>query len=435
MTDRLCCMVLLYSLYRSWLSVIGIMLSLSSNRNLRVLCNFPSLLFPIVLPVTSGTLFPKASVLGSESSGEPPPLGILEVSSSLGDPGGVFFFGDPGGVFFFGVLELFPNQLLLFFLLILSYSSLYPYLFVLKLITVTIQLSSASSGVISFYPLAQIQMLLSQRQFLGIFWWMWLTPELTRLCFLVPLTLRGFRECLVFFWTVGRSLSLLLKALRWLPLSWIGPIFCPKCEADEEREKIVSMVLSNEDVEIFCEGMRDVEGLGVDLETAGPLDWNQPKISLKKGITIIFLLMRIFLLTLLGILLMFTKFLLVHSRQIFAITCFSLVDAPILSVLILRIWLELMPSLFLEDIAGDGWLACVGGSFCLSAYGSPAQAVSPQIVSTPEARSPVQVAEMVGVFPRAVKPPSSTGSGTLKGGKGIEEKEEEVVSLSVLPPP
>ncbi|KAF8441945.1 hypothetical protein BDZ91DRAFT_769010 [Kalaharituber pfeilii] len=66
-----------------------------------------------------------------------------------------------------------------------------------------------------------------------------------------PSNTKRVQRMLVFFWTVGRSLSLLLKAL--------SPIFCPKCEADEEREKIVSMVLSDEDVEIFCEGMRDVE--------------------------------------------------------------------------------------------------------------------------------------------------------------------------------
>ncbi|KAF8431999.1 hypothetical protein BDZ91DRAFT_769155, partial [Kalaharituber pfeilii] len=94
--------------------------------------------------------------------------------------------------------------------------------------------------------------------------------------------------------------------------------------------------------------------------------------------------------------------------------------------------------------------------YCLALTG--ANVDQPQIVSTPEARSPVQVvlwllkerlwrggllfclllrfwraSRMVGsgliglkvaemvvlVFPRAVKPPSSTGSGTLKGGKGI----------------
>ncbi|KAF8432612.1 hypothetical protein BDZ91DRAFT_804709 [Kalaharituber pfeilii] len=49
-------------------------------------------------------------------------------------------------------------------------------------------------------------------------------------------------------------------------MAGLGPIFCPKCKADKKKEKIVSMVLSDDDVEIFCEGMRDVEGLGVDLE-------------------------------------------------------------------------------------------------------------------------------------------------------------------------
>ncbi|KAF8431730.1 hypothetical protein BDZ91DRAFT_769156, partial [Kalaharituber pfeilii] len=32
----------------------------------------------------------------------------------------------------------------------------------------------------------------------------------------------------------------------------LGSIFCLKCEADEEKEKIVSMVLSDKDVKIFC---------------------------------------------------------------------------------------------------------------------------------------------------------------------------------------
>ncbi|KAF8432650.1 hypothetical protein BDZ91DRAFT_769152 [Kalaharituber pfeilii] len=46
----------------------------------------------------------------------------------------------------------------------------------------------------------------------------------------------------------------------------LSPILYLKYEADKEREKIVSIVLSNEDVEIFCEGMRDIEELEVDLE-------------------------------------------------------------------------------------------------------------------------------------------------------------------------
>ncbi|KAF8437384.1 hypothetical protein BDZ91DRAFT_804418 [Kalaharituber pfeilii] len=66
-------------------------------------------------------------------------------------------------------------------------------------------------------------------------------------------------------------------------MAGLGPIFCPK----------FSMELSDEDVEIFCEGMRDVEGLGVDLQieqeerevfglespAVGPSDWDQPEVE------------------------------------------------------------------------------------------------------------------------------------------------------------
>ncbi|KAF8432366.1 hypothetical protein BDZ91DRAFT_804725 [Kalaharituber pfeilii] len=129
-------------------------------------------------------------------------------------------------------------------------------------------------------------------------------------------------------------------------MAGLGPIFCPKCEADKEREKIVSMVLSDEDVEIFCEGMRDVEGLGVDLEIeqdkrevfglgssdAGPLDQSE------------------------------------EGNGYYIPTE------------------EHIPPNFAWDF--DSWLVLKDPSVS-SAYGSPAQAVSPQIVSTSEARSSV----------------------------------------------
>ncbi|KAF8437888.1 hypothetical protein BDZ91DRAFT_804358 [Kalaharituber pfeilii] len=69
------------------------------------------------------------------------------------------------------------------------------------------------------------------------------------------------------------------------------------------------MVLSDEDVEIFCKGMRDVEGLGVDLEIEqdereifGLSSSDASPSELIRGMGILFPLKRIFLLTLLGIL-------------------------------------------------------------------------------------------------------------------------------------
>ncbi|KAF8433137.1 hypothetical protein BDZ91DRAFT_769150 [Kalaharituber pfeilii] len=119
-----------------------------------------------------------------------------------------------------------------------------------------------------------------------------------------------------FLLTVGRSLSLLLKALRWLLLSWMrlllliplfkelltfsvalpvvhnnyGPVITLMAGLGLSSA-LISIVLSDEDVEIFCESMRDVEGLGVDLRLsrnervvfglgsseAGPSNWNQPE--------------------------------------------------------------------------------------------------------------------------------------------------------------
>ncbi|KAF8434236.1 hypothetical protein BDZ91DRAFT_769141 [Kalaharituber pfeilii] len=60
-------------------------------------------------------------------------------------------------------------------------------------------------------------------------------------------------------------------------MAGLGPIFCPKCEADEEREKIVSMVLSDEDVEIFVREEREVFGL--ESPAVGPSDWDQPEVE------------------------------------------------------------------------------------------------------------------------------------------------------------
>ncbi|KAF8438325.1 hypothetical protein BDZ91DRAFT_804274 [Kalaharituber pfeilii] len=129
-------------------------------------------------------------------------------------------------------------------------------------------------------------------------------------------------------------------------IAGLGPIFCPKYEADKEKEKIVSIVLSDEDIEIFCEGIRDVEGLGVDLEIEQEekevfgLGSPTIRISLRmRGMVTIFLLKGIFLLTLLEILVM------------------------------------------------EGWIVLENPSVS-QPMGSPAQAVSSQIISTPEARSP-----------------------------------------------
>ncbi|KAF8435929.1 hypothetical protein BDZ91DRAFT_769117 [Kalaharituber pfeilii] len=254
-------------------------------------------------------------------------------------------------------------------------------------------------------------------------------------------------------------------------MAGLGPIFCPKCEADEEREKIVSMVLSDEDVEIFCEGMRDVEGLGVDLEIeqeeravfgvgeAEDSDWNQPKDEEDNGY---------YIPTVEDIPPNFAwdnaNVYKVPSGAQQADVCCNLLFPGGCSCSVcadIKDMVGTNAQFVLEDIAGrevmDGWLVLEDPSVS-QPMGSPAQAVSPQIVSTPEARSPVlvvlwllkerlwrggllfclllrfwrasrmvgsgliglKVAEMVVlVFPRAVKPPSSTGSGTLKGGKGI----------------
>ncbi|KAF8435877.1 hypothetical protein BDZ91DRAFT_769119, partial [Kalaharituber pfeilii] len=245
------------------------------------------------------------------------------------------------------------------------------------------------------------------------------------------------------------------------------PIFCPKCEADEEREKIVSMELSDEDVEIFCEGMRDVEGLGVDLQieqderevfglespAVGPSDWDQPEVEGNDYyVPSVEDIPPNFSWT-------FANVYKVPSGAQQAEVCCNLLfpggcSCP--ACLDVKDMVGSNAQFVLEDIAGsgNGRVDCFGGPTASQPMESSAQAVSPQIVSTPEARSPAarsplvaneervdgwttvlsaaevlagmkeggipqQVAEMVvGLFPRAVKPPSSTGSGTSKGGSG-----------------
>ncbi|KAF8432853.1 hypothetical protein BDZ91DRAFT_804687 [Kalaharituber pfeilii] len=77
----------------------------------------------------------------------------------------------------------------------------------------------------------------------------------------------------------------------------LGPVFYLKCKTNEEREKIRSIVLSDEDVKIFYKDIRDVEGLGVDLEIeqdkrdifglgssdVGPLGWDQLENQSREG--------------------------------------------------------------------------------------------------------------------------------------------------------
>ncbi|KAF8436989.1 hypothetical protein BDZ91DRAFT_769109 [Kalaharituber pfeilii] len=138
------------------------------------------------------------------------------------------------------------------------------------------------------------------------------------------------------------------------PLEW---------KTDKEREKIVSIVLSNKDIEIFYKGMRDVKELGVEFgemrekflvlvpQMLVPQIGITLKINLRRGMVIIF-----------------------PTEQ----------DIP--------------PN-FAWDFANvdqmmDSWLVLEGSSIS-QPMESPTQAVSPQIVSTPEARSSVAVSPLV----------------------------------------
>ncbi|KAF8434268.1 hypothetical protein BDZ91DRAFT_804604 [Kalaharituber pfeilii] len=49
-------------------------------------------------------------------------------------------------------------------------------------------------------------------------------------------------------------------------MATLFPVLYLKYQADKEREKIVSIVISDDNIEIFCKAIRNIKDLGVDLK-------------------------------------------------------------------------------------------------------------------------------------------------------------------------